>query len=288
MPKTKLGSIYYEVVGEENSMPITLFMGLGLSSRCWPSSFIDGLVKRGFKVVLIDNRDTARSYFDDRYTPDIFDSYKSVFKFLLGINVLSVYTLSDMAEDAVLVLDELGISKTHVLGISLGGMIAQVFSAEHPERTLSLASLSSAIGNRKTGVGSFSLIRKFAQGLKPEEGSSSGVYKLLAGSKYPITDEEEKLYNDLASDRTPEAVRRQIFAILASGNRADSYSKIKVPIFLFHGNEDPLLPVKAAHEMKELNANSELVIVEGMGHQLPNVVVPVLLEHLENFYKRHD
>lgn len=283
MPKTRLGSIYYEVAGEDNSTPITLFMGLGLNSRCWPNTFVDGLVKLGFKVIMIDNRDTGRSYFDDRYTPDIFDSYKSIFKFLLGINVLSVYTLSDMAEDAVLVLDEMGISKTHVLGISLGGMIAQVFASEHPERTLSLASLSSAVGNRKTGMGSPSLIRLFAQGLKSED----GVYKLLAGSRYPVSDEEEKMYEELACDRTPESVRRQIFAILASGNRGREYSRISVPIFLFHGDEDPLLPLKAAVEMRDLNPNSELVVVPGMGHQLPDVVVPELLEHLEKFYKTH-
>lgn len=281
MPKTKLGSIYYEVAGEENSIPITLFMGLGLNSRCWPQTFVDGLVKMGFKVVLIDNRDTGRSYFDDRYTPDVFDSYKSIFKFLLGINVLSVYTLSDMAEDAILVLDELGIAKTNVLGISLGGMIAQVFASEHPERTLSLASLSSAVGNRKTGVGSLSLIRRFAQGLK----SGEGVYKLLAGSRFPVSDAEEEMYEELSCDRTPEAVRRQIFAMLASGNRGREYSKIAVPIFLFHGDEDPLLPLKAAVEMRDLNSNSELVVVPGMGHQLPEAVVPELLAQLEKFYK---
>src|SRR5476651_10187 len=233
-------------------MPVLLIMGLGMQLTSWPDEFVDGLVEQGCYVIRFDNRDSGlSSKFDQFKRPNLPLAY---LKSLVGWPLASPYKLADMADDARGLLDALGLQKVHVIGVSMGGMIGQIFAARHAERTLSLTSIMSSSGRR---------------GLP---GPTRAARNALIGSPaYPTPERQLRASIERAMARSvsPAGVARQMVAIAASGDRTPLLEKIRCPALVIHGAADPLVPLACGEATAQAIAGAELHVIEGMGHDLP-------------------
>ena len=253
-----------------------LLMGLGLSMEAWPEGIISGLLAEGFQVITPDNRDVGASFRFTGWQPGRGDVARAIVRTVLGLSVTGEYALEDMALDIERLLDHLGIRRVHVAGVSMGGMIAQVFATQCPNRVATLTSISSAVGNPKTGLGSLRAILAVAgtgDASSPEaiKAHFRTVLTALSGSKYRPTPEEleDAIKSAPRIGYDPVATRRQLIALLASGNRAKAVGQLRTPTLVIHGTEDPLLPFAAGEETARLIRGAKLIPVEGLGHQLP-------------------
>lgn len=271
--------------GDASRPAVILLQGLGMASNAWPAELVDALVETGLQVVLPDNRDAGKS---PRVTGvrvrdvEVLGAVartlaRSVARTLARRKVLAAYDLDDMADDVAALADGLGIGRFHVAGFSMGGMIAQTLALRHPERILSLASLSSATGNPATGLGRLGTIWKIIRPRGPartkEEAREEMREILLALSGPAFRGDVEALERMLDRiEDTPldmEATKRQLLAILASGNRSEALGQIRVPTLVIHGTADPLLPFAAGEETAAVIPGARLEPVEGMGHEVP-------------------
>lgn len=266
----------YRRYGDYEAPAVVLLMGLGLSMEAWPEGIISGLLAEGFQVITPDNRDAGASSRFTGWQPGRGDVARAIVRTVLGLSVTGEYALEDMALDIERLLDHLGIRRVHVAGVSMGGMIAQVFATQCPNRVATLTSISSAVGNPKTGLGSLRAILAVAgtgDASSPEalKAHFKTVLTALSGSKYRPTPEEleDAIKSAPRIGYDPIATRRQLIALLASGNRAKAVGQLRTPTLVIHGTEDPLLPFAAGEETARLIRGAKLIPVEGLGHQLP-------------------
>jgi pimeloyl-ACP methyl ester carboxylesterase len=253
-------SIAYTVAGEANDTPVLMVMGLMASHRLWGEYLVNGLVEAGYKVVLFDNRDTGDSENLDRLgKPNIYWKFALSY---MGIGFSAPYTLEDMAADGIRVLDELNIDNAHIVGASMGGMIAQTIASSYPERTKSLVSIMSTSG-----------ARHLPEMSQQNQDNFSGVGEL----------DSEQVH---AYGFYPEAMGRQMTAILQAGDRSEQIKTISVPTLIQHGIDDTLLPVEHGQHTAELIQGSEMIIYDGMGHNLPDEVVPTVLSDMLSFFDK--
>jgi|TARA_B110000495_G_scaffold94868_1_gene81963 pimeloyl-ACP methyl ester carboxylesterase len=252
-------SIAYTVAGEENATPVLMVMGLMASHRLWGEYLVNGLVDAGYKVILFDNRDTGDSENLDRLgKPNIYWKFALSY---MGIGFSAPYTLEDMADDGIRVLDELNIDNAHIVGASMGGMIAQTMASSYPERTKSLVSIMSTSG-----------AKHLPEMSQQNQSNFSGVRDLDLDQVH-------------AYGFYPEAMGRQMTAILQAGDRSDQIKTIAVPTLIQHGIDDTLLPVEHGKHTAELIPGSEIIIYDGMGHNLPDEVVPTVLSDMLSFFE---
>ena len=266
----------YRRYGDPEAPAVVLLMGLGLSMEAWPEGIISGLLAEGLQVITPDNRDAGSSFRFTGWQPGRGDVARAIIRTVLGLSVSGEYALEDMALDIERLLDHLGIRRAHVAGVSMGGMIAQVFATQCPNRVATLTSISSAVGNPKTGLGSLRAILAVAgtgDASSPEalQAHFNTVLTALSGSKYRPTPEEldDAIRSAPRIGYDPVATRRQLIALLASGNRAKAVRQLRTPTLVIHGTEDPLLPFAAGEETARLIRGAKLIPVEGLGHQLP-------------------
>ena len=266
----------YRRYGDPEAPAVVLLMGLGLSMEAWPEGIISGLLAEGLQVITPDNRDAGSSFRFTGWQPGRGDVARAIIRTVLGLSVSGEYELEDMALDIERLLDHLGIRRAHVAGVSMGGMIAQVFATQCPNRVATLTSISSAVGNPKTGLGSLRAILAVAgtgDASSPEalQAHFKTVLTALSGSKYRPTPEEldDAIRSAPRIGYDPVATRRQLIALLASGNRAKAVRQLRTPTLVIHGTEDPLLPFAAGEETARLIRGAKLIPVEGLGHQLP-------------------
>ena len=266
----------YRRYGDPEAPAVVLLMGLGLSMEAWPEGIISGLLAEGLQVITPDNRDAGSSFRFTGWQPGRGDVARAIIRTVLGLSVSGEYALEDMALDIERLLDHLGIRRAHVAGISMGGMIAQVFATQCPNRVATLTSISSAVGNPKTGLGSLRAILAVAgtgDASSPEalQAHFKTVLTALSGSKYRPTPEalDDAIRSAPRIGYDPVATRRQLIALLASGNRAKAVRQLRTPTLVIHGTEDPLLPFAAGEETARLIRGAKLIPVEGLGHQLP-------------------
>lgn len=266
----------YRRYGDPEAPAVVLLMGLGLSMEAWPEGIISGLLAEGLQVITPDNRDAGSSFRFTGWQPGRGDVARAIIRTVLGLSVSGEYALEDMALDIERLLDHLGIRRAHVAGVSMGGMIAQVFATQSPNRVATLTSISSAVGNPKTGLGSLRAILAVAgtgDASSPEalQAHFKTVLTALSGSKYRPTPEEldDAIRSAPRIGYDPVATRRQLIALLASGNRAKAVRQLRTPTLVIHGTEDPLLPFAAGEETARLIRGAKLIPVEGLGHQLP-------------------
>ena len=267
--------IEYESLGDPSAPAIVLIMGLGMQSISWPDPFCAALVERGFRVIRFDNRDVGHS---TKMTGAKGTRLGLAFaKAFLGLKVNAPYSLEDMARDTTGLMDALGIERAHVVGASLGGMIAQVLAAKFPARVLSLTSIMSTSGNRKVGRGKPEAMKALLSRPDDPEDMNAvvdhlvGVFGVIGSPGYPQDKAEMRARVERSVRRSyyPAGKARQLLAVLASGDRRALLGHIKAPTLVIHGADDPLVPVAAGRDTAHHIHGAKLQIIPGMGHDLP-------------------
>ena len=268
-------NICYETSGDPRRMPVLLIMGLGMQLTAWSPDFIDGLVEQGCFVIRLDNRDCGLSTkFDQRKPPNLLLAY---LKSLIGWPLASAYKLDDMADDARGLLDALGVTRAHLVGVSMGGMIAQIFASRFAERTLSLTSIMSSSGRRglpgPTRAARSALMSRPANPRDHEQLVShmANTFRIIGSPAYPTPDKllRANIERSLARSICPAGVARQMVAIAASGDRTPLLKKIRCRALVIHGAADPLVPLACGVDTAQAIPGAQLQVIEGMGHDLP-------------------
>ena len=272
--------------GSQQGWPVVLLvMGLGMQLIAWPPPFVRALVSAGFRVVRLDNRDIGLSqHFDHLGAPN--PMLQSI-KVRVGLRVQPPYSIKDMAADAIGVLDALGIAKAHVVGVSMGGMIAQRIALAAPGRVLSLASVMSSSGANGLPGPRLDVLRALFS--RPADRSEAGVvnhtvrfFRLIGSPAFPLDDKTLGDAVRAAMKRSfhPVGTLRQMVAVMADRSRADEISRITVPTLVVHGRDDPLVPYVCGVDTARRIPGARLVGVSGMGHDLPPPVVEQILAPL--------
>ncbi|QYF92944.1 alpha/beta fold hydrolase [Massilia sp. PAMC28688] len=266
--------IAYETAGDPKDVPLLLIMGLGMQMTGWPDALVEQLVDMGFYVVRFDNRDCGLSdKFEHAGTPSV---PLALLKHLVRWPLKGAYSLHDMAADAMGVLKALGINKAHVVGASMGGMIAQIMAATHPERVASLTSIMSTSGRRAlpgpTRAARAALLAR-PRGSDADSLIAHGVhvFRVIGSPAYPTSDKalRARIAASIRRNVCPGGVARQMLAIAASGERSGLLASIRVPTLVIHGAADPLVPLAAGIDTARLVPGARLEVIEGMGHDLP-------------------
>ncbi|MDQ1811917.1 alpha/beta hydrolase [Massilia sp. CCM 9210] len=274
--------IAYETAGDPKDTPLLLIMGLGMQLTAWPDDFVDGLVELGFYVIRFDNRDSGLSTkFDHAGTPSLPLAW---LKKLVRWPLRGAYTLADMADDALGVLSALGVARAHVVGASMGGMIAQILAARHPERVISLTSIMSDSGRRglpgPTREARAVLMRpaRNARDLDSLVTHMVHMMRVIGSPAYPTPERllRERIARSIKRNVCPGGVARQLVAIAATGDRSELLKSIRVRTLVIHGAADPLVPLAGGQDTARLVPGARLEVIEGMGHDLP----PQLIERL--------
>jgi pimeloyl-ACP methyl ester carboxylesterase len=271
--------LYYEAHGPADGEPMLLIMGLGAQMTRWPLGFIELLTAQGHHVVAFDNRDCGLSHrFDAAGPADMAAIYGALLK---GERPSATYLLSDMAADAVGLLDALGIAKAHIVGASMGGMIAQMVAAEHPDRVLSLTSIMSTTGNPAVPPATPEASQRLT-GQAPDPKADLDAFldygmasaKVIGSPGYPVEDAEQRaqLLSDYERAFYPVGTSRQMAAIVASGDRRAALASIAAPTVVIHGTDDPLVPKEGGQDTAATIPGAELHLVPGMGHNLPKAL----------------
>lgn len=279
MPKVAVNGIEleYELRGDPAAPALLLIMGLGMPAAMWPDAFVDALVSQGLRVITFDNRDSGGSTrLEGTRVPNV---AVAIARALLRRKVRSPYTLDDMAADAAGLLDALGVASAHVVGVSMGGMIAQVLAARYPSRVLSLTSIMSSSGNPR---------RKVAFGTRRALGAI--LHEPPPPTDIPATVAHlERLFAVIGSPGFPQdpallrahftrvaqrglyraGTARQMMAILGSGDRRELNRSIVAPTYVIHGGDDPLVPLAAGLDTARHIRGARMEVVMGMGHDFP-------------------
>ncbi|MCT7352890.1 alpha/beta hydrolase [Streptomyces sp. 15-116A] len=279
--------ICYRDFGDKADPAMLLIAGLGEDLTFWTDSFVASLVARGFRVVAIDNRDAGRSTFVAAPPPG---AWRQIAARPRGDS----YALADMAQDAVGVLDHLGIPRVHLVGRSMGGMIAQTIAATAPERVLSLTSLYSTTGARKVGQPALSTIRLLiappARTRTAAVRAHLRITRHIAGTGYPIDDAAEAAIAARGWDRSagdPAAgVARQIQAIQRSGDRTAQLRRITAPTLVINGDRDLLVHPSGGVATVQAIRSAQHVVIPGMGHHIPEALVDPVTTYISQHAHR--
>ncbi|HCV35457.1 MAG: alpha/beta hydrolase [Acidimicrobiales bacterium] len=273
--------IEYEVFGDDTDPTLLMIMGLGAQMTAWPVEFCHELAGRGHQVVRFDNRDIGlSSHLDHLAVPDLMEVIGAA---MAGKSLDVPYALADMAADSVGLLDALNQEAAHIVGASMGGMIAQRLVINHPERALSLTSIFSTpryIPADPDVVALFS---------RPDPGSFEGRIqagvegaRMVSGGVFPFDEELVRQYMATSIERSwhPEGQRRQMAAIVADGDRTEELRLVDLPTLVVHGTHDPLVVPQGGQETADAIQGAELVWIDGMGHELPPGAWPTILDRI--------
>jgi pimeloyl-ACP methyl ester carboxylesterase len=266
--------------GSPSGEPLVLIMGLGMQLVAWHIDFVAMLVARGFRVIRFDNRDAGLSQRLDQFgVPNL--AIESI-RHAVGMKVHAAYSVADMADDTVAMLDAMGIDAAHICGASMGGMIAQHVAARHPQRVKSLTLMMTTSGARKLPGPSMKV--RGALISRPADPSSEQsviahfikLYRLIGSPDYPAAEAylQERLGEAVRRAYRPKGVARQMVAIAADGDRSALLGSIRKPVQIIHGKADPLVPAAAGNDLAAKIAGAELDLIAGMGHDLPTELWP--------------
>ncbi len=276
--------IEYESFGDSGNPAMLLVMGLSAQMILWEDGFCAELAARGFHVTRFDNRDVGRSiWMKEAGAPDIGSAMMSA---MTGGKVEAPYTLSAMAADAAGLLDGLGVRSAHVVGASMGGMIAQTMAIEHPARVRTLTSIMSTTGDptlpQATPEAMAVLLAPPATGREGSIERAVEVFRTIGSQEIPF---DEARIRDIAGRSfergfNPGGVARQLVAILASGNRKPRLAAVRVPTLVIHGKDDPLIPYEGGVDTADAIAGARLVGIDGMGHDMPPQLWPRIIDEI--------
>ena len=283
MPKTTANGIeiHYEEQGDPAAPAMLLIMGFGAQLTLWPDELVEALAAQGFRVIRYDNRDVGLSQkFDGVKAPGL---VKMTLLSKIGFTPKVPYTLADMADDGVGLLDALGIERAHIVGASMGGMIAQHVAARHPDRCLSLTTVFSTTGNPKLPPARPEAMKALItrpdsteEGMLVEHGMM--LARTIGSPGYPAP-EDRLRERTLASVRRsfyPEGPTRHLSAIVADGDRRAMLRDIAVPTLVLHGEDDPLVPCEGGRDTATSIPGARLKTIPGWGHDLPLELVDEL------------
>jgi pimeloyl-ACP methyl ester carboxylesterase len=294
MPQVRANGIdiEYESFGRESDPLILLIMGFGAQLIFWPEPLCQGLADKGFRVVRFDNRDIGKStHLAGQTAPDPRALFAEV---MAGRHPHVPYSLDDMADDAVGLMDALGAERAHIVGASMGGMIAQLVAINYPSRTKSLVSIMSTTGRRDLPSGNpetLSVLFRPPKSTSREDLINAGVevQKALAGPGFPASEAEMRARAELRMDRAPldlAGVARQSAALIVAQPRNALLKQVRCPTLVLHGADDPVIPAAGAKDTAESIPGAKLIIIPGMGHDFPPALVPVFLEQIGDFVSK--
>ena len=278
----------YQEMGDPDGPPLVLVMGLATQMIAWDVGFCSLLADRGYRVIRFDNRDVGRSTkLKSAGVPSKVDS-------LLGRKSTAPYVLRDMAVDTVGLLDHLDIDTAHVVGASMGGMIAQVLAIGHQKRLRSMVSIMSTTGNRRSGQPSLKVygVLLGSPPMSREQVIDRAVktFKAIGSPGFPFDEEHIRAIAELSYERGHDAagVARQLHAITASGDRTKALHKVQVPCTGIHGARDPLVKPSGGKATARAIPGARLMMVDGMGHDLPRDLWPTFAEAIDTNAIRAD
>jgi pimeloyl-ACP methyl ester carboxylesterase len=270
--------ICFETFGDPADPAVLLVMGLGTQMLGWHEDFCAELAGRGFHVIRYDNRDIGRS--------TILSSapVPSLGQILRRDKGAASYTLAEMAADGVGLLDHLEIERAHLVGVSMGGMIAQTIAARRPERVLSLTSIMSSTGSRWRGQPALKTYRSFLRPVSTDRAAyiaqTAALFDIIGSPGFEREDDDLRALLGAMYDRghDPGSVSRQLAAILASGNRTSELRRITAPTLVIHGTADKLVAASGGRATARAIPGARLLMIEGMGHDLPRGAWPQLID----------
>jgi pimeloyl-ACP methyl ester carboxylesterase len=278
--------VAYNTLGEATDPPVVLISGLGAQLIAWDDAFCQQLVDRGLFVIRFDNRDIGLwSHLADRPTSDPSAATD-------GAAPEASYTLAQMAADTAGLIDNLGLGSAHVVGISLGGMIAQILAIEQPERVRSLTSIMSTTGNDQVGQPTDAALALF---LLPPVSTREGAMdravlfdRTVGSPAYPAEEIELRDRAVRAFDRSfnPQGVARQLAAAMTTPDRTEDLRRLDLPSLVIHGAEDPLIALSGGQAIAAALPGAELVVIDGMGHDLPRPLWPTVAERIATLVAR--
>jgi len=280
-------TIEYDTFGDRAGRPLLLIIGLGLQLTRWEEEFCRELADRGHFVIRFDNRDVGLStHFDQAGLPRLQEVMAAAAR---GERVQAPYTLDDMADDAVGLLDGLGLQQAHVCGVSMGGAIAQTMAIRHPARLLSLISIMSGTGDpaepRARPEAMAALLAPAPVEREANIEHTIKMQRIIGSPGFPLNEQDarERVARAYGRAFDPAGVARQMTAVLAHGDRKPGLSSVRVPTLVIHGSSDPLVPVEAGYDTAEAVPGAEILVIEGMGHELPKGAWPRIIEAVSAF-----
>ncbi|BFM18149.1 alpha/beta hydrolase [Maricurvus nonylphenolicus] len=287
-------NIEYETFGNQQDPYLLLIAGVGQQLTMWPQAFCQLLAEKGFFVIRFDNRDVGLSTkYSESKEPGLLRLFLHQ---LWGGPISPVYSLDDMTKDCVGLLDALGIEKAHIIGASMGGMIAQLIAANFPGKTLSLTSIMSTSGSpslpkpapyvvRNTFIKSIVNTKTFIINKAKYIQHNSECLRILGSKSFPLdeTTRQEIVAKDMARSFYPQGFKRQMTAIIVDGDRSLRLAKIQAPTLVIHGEQDPLFAVECGRHTAESIPNAELACIKDMAHDLP----PELYEKITGLITTH-
>jgi pimeloyl-ACP methyl ester carboxylesterase len=280
--------IAFERFGDHRAPPVLLIMGLGTQMLGWPDGFCAVLADRGVQVIRFDNRDIGLStHMTDAPAPDVGAA-------LNGDSSSASYKLSNMAGDTVGLLDELQLPTAHLVGASMGGMIAQTVAIDHPGRVRSLTSIMSTTGDPSVGQATrpamAALLSPPAASREQAIERTLAIVRVIGSPGFELDEAEIRRRTGLAYDRSsdPVGVARQLVAIAASGDRTAALRGVSVPTLVVHGADDPLVDVSGGRATAGAIAGAELAVFDGMGHDLPRALWDEIARRIGELVERAD
>lgn len=258
--------IYYETFGDPGDAPLILISGLGAQLLFWKEEFCDRLVRRGFHVIRFDNRDVGLStHLDEFGIPDVGE--------IRAGRTEAPYSLEDMADDTVAVLEAAGVAAAHVVGISLGGYVGQAMALKHPGRVLSLASMMAGVGGDDNAYGGYPHRAEDAEPAADEEARIERRLREIEWMSTPEHFDREQVREDVIRSMersvSPGGAARQTAAVHGGGSRAAALADVRIPTLVIHGRRDPSLLVVNAHRTATAIPGSKLIVFDDLGHEFP-------------------
>ncbi|MCE9521909.1 MAG: alpha/beta fold hydrolase [Alphaproteobacteria bacterium] len=297
MPQIKANglSFEYESFGSVKDPAILMIMGFSAQLTMWPVELCESLASRGYRVIRFDNRDIGKSEKLDRLGK--VSPAEAFAKLMSGQTVTPPYTLNDMAADAVGLLHALGIAKAHIVGASMGGMIAQLVALDHPQNTLSLTSIMSTTGRPGLPPGkpeAMAVLTQTPDNLERETRivQAMKIWRIIGSQPaYAASDVELRSQAEREVDRTPygpDGMARQLVAVVTAPPRHERLKAVKAPTLVIHGTDDPLVSVEGGKDTAACIPGARLKLVAGMGHDFTSKLVPVYLREIADFVAEVD